>query len=84
MNEKKLTGIFAKILELPNEQINDDLKYQGVERWDSIGHMAIIAALDEEFDLMIDTDDVIDMSSFKKAKEILAKYGVDFRRASGE
>ncbi|QQR69024.1 MAG: acyl carrier protein [Alphaproteobacteria bacterium] len=77
-NNEKLQEIFSKALELPLEKINDDLAYTSVPQWDSVSHMALIAALDEGFGLMIETDDVIGMSSFGKAREILAKYGVAF------
>lgn len=78
MNEQKLKKVFATTLEIPLEQVTDDLAYNSIERWDSVGHMALIAALDDAFDTMIDTDDVLDLSSVAKAKEILAKYGVAF------
>ncbi|MNY22573.1 Acyl carrier protein [compost metagenome] len=78
MNEQKLKQIFAETFELPVEKVEDDLKYNSIERWDSIGHMSLIAALDDAFDTMLETEDVLDLSSFKKAKEILAKYGVSF------
>jgi len=55
-----------------------DLKYQGIPHWDSVGHMSLIAALEEAFDIMFDTDDIIDLSSFEKGKEILKKYNVEF------
>ena len=54
-----------------------NLKYQDVEEWDSVGHMRMIAMLEDAFDIMMDIDDVIDFSSFEKGKEILAKYGVN-------
>lgn len=78
MNEQKLKVIFAETFEMPVDEVSDELAYNSIERWDSIGHMALIAALDEAFDTMIETEDVLDMSSFKKAREILAKYGVTF------
>ena len=53
-----------------------NLKYQDVEEWDSVGHMRMIAILEETFDIMMDIDDVIDFSSFEKGKDILKKYGV--------
>jgi len=40
--------------------------------------MSLVAAIEDEFGVMIDTDDVIDMSSFDKAREILSKQGVGF------
>ena len=56
------------------------LKYQDVTTWDSVGHMSLIAALEDAFDIMMDTDDIIDLSSYEKGKEILSKeeYGVEF------
>jgi acyl carrier protein len=67
---------FAEGLQIKPDQVVDGLKYQGIRQWDSVGHMAMIAALETEFDVMLDTDDIIDMSSVAKGKEILAKYGV--------
>lgn len=58
------------------EEVLDTLEYQGVETWDSVGHMVLIAGLEEQFDIMIDMDDIIDFSSFEKGKSILAKYEV--------
>ena len=52
------------------------LEYQRIQEWDSIGHMTLIAALEDEFKIMMDTDDIIDFSSFEKGKEILKKYDV--------
>lgn len=76
--EQKLKNIFVEALNIPVEQINDSLEYNTIPEWDSIAHMTLIAAIDQEFDIMIETEDVIDMSSFGKAKEILMKYGVKF------
>lgn len=78
MNEQKLKTIFAEALDIPENDVVDSLAYNSIEQWDSIAHMSLIAAIDEGFDIMMDTDDVIDLSSFAKAKEILGKYGVAF------
>lgn len=52
------------------------LKYQSVDSWDSVGHMGLIAALEDAFDVMMDTDDIIDFSSYEKGIEILRKYDI--------
>lgn len=55
------------------------LEYQGIDDWDSVGHMGLIAEIEDAFDIMMDTDDIIDLSSFEKGKEILAKnYNIEF------
>lgn len=53
------------------------LEYQGIPEWDSVGHMQLIAALEDTFDIMFDTDDIIDFSSYEKGKEFMAKYEVE-------
>jgi len=75
---ERLRIVFRKSLELPPDFEVDVLRYRGVEKWDSLAHMSLVAALEDEFDVMLDTDDVIDLSSFGKAREILGKYGVSF------
>lgn len=77
-NTKKLVGAFVEVLRIDPAIVTDDLQYNSIKEWDSVAHMALIAALEEAFDIMLDTDDIVDMSSVAKAKEILAKYDVAF------
>lgn len=77
-NEQKLREIFADALQIDTELVTDNLSYNGIPEWDSIAHMTLIAEIDDAFDTMLDTDDVLELSSFAKAKEILAKYDVQF------
>lgn len=75
-NMEKYIEAFTTSLEIDASQL-EGLEYQGVTQWDSVGHMSLIAALEEAFDIMIDVDDILDLSSFEKGKEILSKYGVE-------
>ena len=52
------------------------LAFQSITQWDSIGHMQLIAALEEAFDIMMDTEDIMEFSSYEKGKEFMAKYEV--------
>ena len=70
----KLVEIFSDSLGLGADAIVDDLRYAEVPQWDSIAHMALIAAIEEGFDIMIDAEDVIGMNSFAVANAIVAKY----------
>jgi len=79
MSIEKLRGAFSQALELPIEQVTDELEFNKIPQWDSVAHMALIAAIERTFDILIDTDDIIDMSSFSKAIEIVAKYGVEMK-----
>lgn len=76
--EEKLKESFAKALKIDVSKVKAGLKYQTIPEWDSISHMMLISQIEEDFDVSIDTDDVIDLSSFDKAIEILSKYGVTF------
>lgn len=69
---------FISSLSIDQKNFSEDLKYNEIEEWDSIGHMTLIAALEEKFSISIDTDDIVDFSSFKKGKEILKKYKISF------
>ena len=74
-------GSTDNTLEVLKENYNfDKLKYQDIPEWDSIGHMTLISELENEFKISIDTDDIVDFSSFKKGQEILSKYKVKLIR----
>ena len=75
-NKEKYYKIFEQSLSISKDKINDNLEYNEVPEWDSIGHMTLISGLEEGFNISIDTDDVVDFSSFQKGKEILSKYKV--------
>ncbi len=77
-NTDKLIRTFAETLQIEAARVTDDLSYNAIAEWDSVGHMALIAALEEAFGVMLDTDDIIDLSSVAQAKTILAKYDVAF------
>jgi len=78
-NLDKYKDCFKEALELDMKLINDNLKYNSVAEWDSIGHMTLMSALEEKFSISMDTDDIIDFSDFKKGIEILKKYSVDIK-----
>lgn len=69
--------IFKKVFSISDEMV-ESLTFQGIEQWDSVGHMELISEIEDTFGIMIDTDDIIDFSSFEKGKEILSKYEIQF------
>lgn len=74
--EDTLRAAFREALGLPAEVDFEALTYRGIKQWDSVAHMQLIAAIETAFDVMLETDDVIGMSSYPKAREIVGKYGV--------
>lgn len=73
----KYNNVFIESFEVTKEKLEEGLEYQEIPLWDSVGHMGLIASLEEEFDIMLDTDDIIDFSSYEKGKELLRKYKVE-------
>jgi acyl carrier protein len=69
--------IFCDTFEITEDKL-PKLKYQDIPAWDSIGHMTLIANLESSFDIMMETDDIINFSSYQIGKEILQKYNIEF------
>jgi acyl carrier protein len=77
-NIDKLNNAIVEGLQVKPEQISDSLAYSDTKEWDSVAHMTLVAAIEESFDVMLDTDDIVDMSNVSKIKEILGKYEITF------
>ena len=77
-NINKYKKSFIDSLSLDSKTNLENLKYNDIPEWDSIGHMALISSLEETFNISLETDDIVDFSSFKKGKEIISKYKVKF------
>ena len=77
-NNKKLAQAFVNSIDISESQVKDDLSYQSIPEWDSMGHMNLVAQIEELFDIMLDTTEILDMSSVSVIKEIISKHGVSF------
>lgn len=73
-SKEKLVNAFVVALEISESLVNETLEYNENPNWDSTAHMILVAQLESDFDIMLDIDDIIDMSSFTKALELLEKY----------
>ena len=76
-NLEKYNGAFIEAFEITEDKFNG-LKYQDIPEWDSVGHMTLIALLEDAFSIMMDTDDIIAFSSYEEGKSILSKYDIMF------
>ena len=75
-NLEKYNHAFMETFEIGESKL-ENLEYQGIDAWDSIGHMSLIAELEDAFRIEMETDDIIDFSSYEKGKEILKRYHVE-------
>jgi len=74
-NLQKYTNAFVESFGVSPEKA-PELKYQSIDVWDSVGHMGLVAAIEDTFGIMLETDDIIELSSFEKGQEILKKYAI--------
>ena len=72
-NLEKYSKVFTKTFSIHKSKLKK-LKYQSITEWDSVGHMSMISALEDEFKITMEMDDIIDFSSFEYGKKILRKY----------
>jgi acyl carrier protein len=73
----KYNNTFIELFSISEDDLSG-LTYQGIAAWDSIGHMQLISKIEDEFDIMFETNDIIDFNSYAKGIEILKKYNVEF------
>ena len=76
-NLEKYKTVFCESFSISENDLEGDLEYNSIEAWDSVGHMGMIADLEDKFDIMLDTDDIIDFSSYKTGMKILKKYNIE-------
>lgn len=74
-NREKYIEAFVESLDVKEEQVAG-LEYQAIPAWDSVGHMGLIAAVEDAFNIQFETDDIVEFSSFEKGVELLKKYDV--------
>ena len=76
-NKEKYDQIFIESFSIDKSKLGDNLEYNSIPEWDSVGHMSMIATLEEAFDVVFEMDDIIDFSSYNTGKEILKKYKIN-------
>lgn len=74
-NLERYKGLFVEAFQYDGNV--ELLEYQSIEEWDSVGHMQLMAEIEDLFEIELDVDDIIDFSSFKKGIELLSKYNVE-------
>lgn len=75
-NKEKYIKAFVSSLGIEETAVTEDLTYQSFPEWDSVGHMELISELEDTFDISMETDDIIELSSFNEGIRILGKYGI--------
>ena len=75
-NLEKYNNAFVEVFGAKVEELNDDYSKDNVGEWDSVHQLTLISIFEEAFDIMFDPEDIMEMTSYAKGKELLAKYDV--------
>ena len=77
-NLEKYNEIFKKMFNVPEDHLQS-LAYKETAEWNSMAQIALVAELEDKFDLDFDTDDIFQLKSYTIGKDMLAtKFGVEF------
>ena len=79
-NLEKYNKIFMESFSIKSEKLDENLLYESVPDWDSVGHMGLISEIEQVFDIEMETDDIIEFSSYNKGKKIINNYGIDLNK----
>ena len=63
--ENKIKNIMSSLFDVDINEINEDSSPDSLDNWDSMGHMNLIVALEEEFRILFDEDEITEMLNFK-------------------
>ncbi len=66
--QPRLRRVFAQVLGLEESAVSDATAPDNTPQWDSLGHLRLVMAVEQEFDIAIPAEQVMDMVSFKIAR----------------
>ena len=78
-NREKYNQVFIDCFSVTEDILNEDFVYQCIPAWDSVGHMGLIAALEEAFGIMMDMDDIVDFASYTVGIEKLKNHDIEIK-----
>lgn len=76
-NLEKLNNIFTEVFGVEESSLNADFDKNSVENWDSVHQLSLTSSVEDEFDIMLDAEDILEFTSYQKSKDILAKYEIE-------
>ncbi len=77
-NLEKYRDVFVRTLQVKPETLNESFTFKSVDKWDSVAHLSLISELEDTFDVMFDSEDILHYGSYLNGMKILEKYGVEF------
>lgn len=76
-NLDKLNNIFCEVFSVEASALNDEFDKNSVEGWDSVRQLSLTSSVEDEFDIMLDAEDILEFTSYENAKRVLTKYDIE-------
>ena len=76
-NLEKLKKIFCEVFSVEESALNSEFNKSNVDGWDSVHQLSLTSSVEDEFDILLDAEDILEFTSYENAKQILAKYEID-------
>lgn len=76
-NKEKLDNIFAEVFSVDVKALGSDFDSKNVDTWDSIHQLSLTTAIEDEFDLLFEAEDLVEFTSYDNSKKILEKYNIE-------
>lgn len=76
-NIEKLNKVFCEVFSTDESALNENFDKCNVVGWDSVRQLSLTTAVEDEFDIMLDAEDILEFTSYDNAKKVLAKYDIE-------
>jgi acyl carrier protein len=76
-NLDKFNSVFAEVFEVEKSELGSDFSIDNVDNWDSVTQLSLVSDMEDEFDIMLDSEDILEFKSYDAAKAIVAKYDIN-------
>lgn len=76
-NLEKLNKIFCEVFSVEESALNSEFNNCSVEGWDSVHQLSLTSSVEDEFDIMLDAEDILEFTSYENAKKVLSKYEIE-------
>ncbi len=76
-NLERYNTVFTTVFNVELDALNNDFSSEAVDNWDSITQLSLVTDIEDEFDIMLDTEDILEFKSYEIGKKIVAKYNIE-------
>ena len=76
-NLEKLNKIFCEVFSVEESALNNHFDKCNVEGWDSVHQLSLTSSVEDEFDIMLDAEDILEFTSYDNVKMVLVKYEIE-------